>query len=359
MPTQGLCEPPRSSKDTRPLRPLEAKFPRLAEIVTPLRLGEFPTPLWEAPAISRPLRLRRVTVKRDDLSSRLYGGTKVRALEFLLAEVLRSGAKGVLTVGPRGSHHVLATTLFARMAGLGVRAVVFPGPETAETLRNFESTVVHGAEVISVRSVLQVPLALARARRRKSAGSPPPWFIPGGGSSPLGVLGAVEGALEVTTAIDRGEIERPDAIVVAAGSCGTAAGLWLGLALAGHRIPLFSVRVATRFYSNGLRIRHLARGAGRLIRNVGGPSSIEFGPLEVLGGELGRGYGRPTSRGLEAMGRAQAAGLRADPTYTGKAWASLTDPRFSGLHVLFWQTLSAVEAPLPGPSDDFLQEGMR
>ena len=38
-------------------------------------------------------------MKRDDLSGRLYGGNKPRKLEFILGDVLRSGAKEVITFG--------------------------------------------------------------------------------------------------------------------------------------------------------------------------------------------------------------------------------------------------------------------
>ena len=43
-----------------------------------------------------------------------YGGNKIRKLERVLPEALAHGARRVLTIGPAGSHHVLATTLLAR-----------------------------------------------------------------------------------------------------------------------------------------------------------------------------------------------------------------------------------------------------
>ena len=52
-------------------------------------------------------------VKRDDLTSPIYGGNKVRKLERLIPEALARGKKRIITVGAVGSHHVLATAVFA------------------------------------------------------------------------------------------------------------------------------------------------------------------------------------------------------------------------------------------------------
>ena len=56
-----------------------------------------------------------------------------------------------------------------------------------------------------------------------------PMTIPLGGSSPLGTIGYINAAFELKEQIMRGEIPEPDFIYVAAGTCGTAAGLIIGL----------------------------------------------------------------------------------------------------------------------------------
>ena len=38
-------------------------------------------------------------IKRDDLSATLYGGNKIRKLEFIFGEVIAAGFKKVLTSG--------------------------------------------------------------------------------------------------------------------------------------------------------------------------------------------------------------------------------------------------------------------
>ena len=50
-------------------------------------LGQLPTPLEEAPALSERLGFR-VLIKRDDLTGLALGGNKVRKLEFLIGDAL-------------------------------------------------------------------------------------------------------------------------------------------------------------------------------------------------------------------------------------------------------------------------------
>ena len=63
--------------------PLVRRYPALASIPR-VSLGEYPTPVesLRLPELGAPL-----WIKRDDLASSTLGGNKVRALEYLLAEV--------------------------------------------------------------------------------------------------------------------------------------------------------------------------------------------------------------------------------------------------------------------------------
>ena len=54
-------------------------------------------------------------MKREDLSSDVLGGNKVRSLEFLLGGVVEGDT--VLTLGGEGSTHVLATAVHAARLG--------------------------------------------------------------------------------------------------------------------------------------------------------------------------------------------------------------------------------------------------
>ncbi|MFB6345601.1 MAG: hypothetical protein ABEK50_07505, partial [bacterium] len=54
-----------------------------------------------------------------------YGGNKVRKLEYLLAQARTKKKDNVWTPGGIGSHHVLATSIFARQVGLTPKILHF------------------------------------------------------------------------------------------------------------------------------------------------------------------------------------------------------------------------------------------
>src|SRR4051812_6441451 len=82
-------------------------FPELSGRIPWLPLGRFPTPVARLPGLVAPSV--ELWIKHDDLSGTVYGGNKVRKLEFLLGEARARGARRLVTLGAIGSHHVLAT----------------------------------------------------------------------------------------------------------------------------------------------------------------------------------------------------------------------------------------------------------
>ena len=73
--------------------PLVRRFPSLAAIPR-ARLGRFPTPVVHLTGFRD---VDQLYVKREDLSSDVLGGNKVRSLEFLLGHVTEGDT--VLTIG--------------------------------------------------------------------------------------------------------------------------------------------------------------------------------------------------------------------------------------------------------------------
>jgi D-cysteine desulfhydrase len=323
-----------------------ARFcPGFADIA-PVPLSDRPTPVRAEPGLARALGLGALLVKREDLSSRVYGGAKVRNLEFLLGAAERAGARGVVTLGAAGSHHVLTTAIFARARGLAVRAVLFPQPSTREVEENARILPALGVEVWCLRSLLAVPWAWWRARRRPLGGALPHVIAPGG-TSPLGVLGAAEAFLEVVTLLEAGEVPRPECVVVPAGSGGTLAGILAGRALVASDLEVIGVRVVPRVVVGPLRVRRQARRALALLEALGAPALVPAAP-GWISDAAGPGYARPTDEADRWTRVTQAeAGFRAETTYTGKALAALARPALRGRRVLFWNTFSAVDPVLP------------
>jgi D-cysteine desulfhydrase len=323
---------------------LFARYPQLAAHIPWLRIGDYPTPV-------EPLDLGRadIFIKRDDLTAPLYGGNKVRKLEFLLAAAKARGAKRLITIGAAGSHHALATTIYGKQLGFDITLVLFPQPLTTHVRDILLQDVAHGAELRFTRRMETVPTALfatmLRYRRERAV------VIPPGGSDAVGTLGYVNAALELVEQIKAGLLPQPASIVVAAGTCGTAAGMALGFALANVFIRIIAVRITSRIVTNERVLLRLIRGAEDRLRRAGGPSGNAdraFGQIELRHEQLGRGYGIATEEAEAATTILASIGIDVDQTYTAKAAAALLaeSARAPG-PVLFWQTLSAVEPPLP------------
>src|SRR5437762_786147 len=88
-----------------------------------LELGQFPTPLHEASrlraAFGGSRHAPRILIKRDDMTGFGLGGNKVRKLEFVLAEAVRSGATTVVGSGGRQSNLTRELAAAAAWLGLG------------------------------------------------------------------------------------------------------------------------------------------------------------------------------------------------------------------------------------------------
>lgn len=302
-------------------------------------LGKFPTPVQRVRSASVPNG--NLWIKRDDLTHDVYGGNKVRKLEYLLAAARAREAKTVVTVGAVGSHHVLATSYFGARAGLRVEAVLVPQPATDHALEVLRADLGLGCITFPVTSWGAVPLAIAR---RVAAGA---WLIPVGGSNVVGSMGYVRAARELSGQVQAGELPEPDVCVVALGSGGTAAGLAAGLEAAGLRTRVIGVCVSSPPWLLRLVSLRLTKALrNECARRAPSPRTARAvrSRLEMDARFLGPGYGVPTAEGDAATRIAsEGAGLTLDPTYTAKAFASaLWHAAHEGAqHVLYWHTLSS------------------
>ena len=95
-------------------------------------------------------------------------------------------------------------------------------------------------------------------------------WIPAGGSTPLGVLGHVNAALELAEQIDARRVPSAEHVVVPLGTGGTAAGLALGVRDRRTRHRVVGVRVVPRD-------RRRARSASCGSRNATARSSSACG----------------------------------------------------------------------------------
>ncbi|MCC6525340.1 MAG: pyridoxal-phosphate dependent enzyme [Polyangiaceae bacterium] len=318
------------------------QHPRLAEHVPWMLLGGRRTPIEPLAALGREAGGLRLYVKRDDSFARdtdapagpggaraEVAGAKLRKLEFVLADAVRRHSDVLVTIGAFGSNHLYATAACGRELGMRTIGVTMPQPSQPHARRNLRASLAVGTELSIARGA---PGVMARTAwtlgRTVATPGVHPYFGPPGGSSPLGVLGAVEAALEIAAQVRAGEAPAPDYVFVPAGSCGLLAGLALGLELAGLGALAVGVRVFSRSGCNEWTTRRLA-GAARALLERADPGvatalagrSVRFRMLHDF---FGTGYGRATEAGRRAIETvSRLEGLALEPTYGAKALAGM------------------------------------
>jgi D-cysteine desulfhydrase len=330
-------------------RPLGELLPGLVRRFDPVCLAELPTPVEALTGLGARLGHPALYAKRDDRSSPVYGGNKVRKLEWLLGAARARGARRVLTMGGSGSNHLLATALFGLRLGLETTGVIFPQPASPAVERQQRAYRGAGVELVPTRSkYLLAPTVLRTLLWRGLRDGRLPALVPGGGSSPLGCLGFVNAGLELAAQVRAGLLPEPAAVFVALGTGGTAVGLALGLRLGGLGTRVVAVRVIDRLVANRLRLRALGWALARLIRSHAPGVSLPSDPianLDLRPGYLGPGYGHPTPQGQRATEVFGAeAGLTLEATYTAKAAAAFLDEaRREPGPLVFWLTCSSAD----------------
>ncbi len=255
----------------------------------------------------------------------------------MLADVASRGAQRIVTFGAAGSHHVLATSLFASELGLSVLAFLTPEPGTPHTGAVLRAIAARGVELAPVPSGLTLLGALFARLRRGD------YLLHAGGAGLPATLAYVEAARELEQQVAAHALPEPTEIVLPLGSGTTAAGLVAGLSMTRLSTRVIAVEVSSVPFARSRTLYLAAQAARALGAATEGLSSR----LELVRDELGAGYGAPSARGRLAATFAESAGLALDPTYTQKAFAYAlrrTQLAASNERVLYWHTLSS--APL-------------
>lgn len=326
-------------------------------------IGQWPTPV----ELREGLGPRRVWVKREDLSHPVYGGNKVRKLEWILPNVQRHGGH-LLSMGAIGSNYLVAAGLHGQALDIRLHALLFPQPDSPTARGNARAIAHLAASTTPLPAAGWLPMAaLWRSWALRRELGVAPLLVGAGGSSPLGTVGWVMGALELAEQVRRGELPAPDTVVCALGSGGMVAGLLLGLGLTGLPTRVLAVGVTDGIVANRVVVMQLARRTAAELRRAGARvPDPDPRRLEVVSA-LGPGYGHPTPSGEAAAQEAAAHGLRLEPTYTAKALGLALDRMRAGQlggEVLFVQSFSAQRPPadrcveaLPPRLDRLLKRG--
>ncbi len=335
--------------------PLYRSYPSLLNTLPHLSLGSFPTPLIIAPLLAQEYGVLALYIKDDGATGgildtrKLFGGNKVRKLEFLLADAWVHGANSVLTFGCTGSNHAVATAAYAHELGLQPILILKSQPSSDVVQRNL--ALMHRSHAIfyyaqHVTDITELAIQAYLERKNKSGDFP--YIIPTGGSCPRGAIGYVNAMFELKQQIDNGEIAEPDYIYVAAGSLGTLAGIMIGKRATGICSTLIGIcteRVASEeTYKDSLLM--LAHDTSQLLNSLDSTFEImdfQKNDVVILHQFCGKRYGQFTKQGKKvAQEFLDKAGIKLDGTYTAKAAAGMKADiivrQLQNKKILFWNT---------------------
>ena len=282
-----------------------------------VRLGVFPTPFYRLDRLSEQYG-RGIWIKRDDLCGVALGGSKVRKLEFVLAEALDQGCDTVFTTGGAQSNHAALTAACA--ARLGMKCILLLKRRgVTEHRGNLVLDDIFGAEVrlLDTDSYDDVYAEMHRMGEALEQSGHKCCYIPVGGSTALGALGYASCVREFTVQALAAGV-RLGHIVSATGSGGTTAGLLLGARLFMPGAKVTGVAVDTDPFQD--IVPRLAEEAAALLERSLQREKNDFEMVD----HVGPGYAVPNPEDtpyIEELARTE--GILLDPVYTGKAFAAM------------------------------------
>jgi L-cysteate sulfo-lyase len=310
------------------VQPAPSDFDRIPRI----RLTRLPTSCYRMDNLSRLVGGPDLYIKRDDVMDLAHGGNKTRKLEYALAEALDSGAQAVVTQGGLQSNHVRQTCSGAVRVGLEAHVVLSnPVPEMEAQLKgsgNYLMDQIMGAHIYLAEDgrgpVVDKVLADLTAAGKK------PYNIPAGASNGIGSLSYMMAARELLDQWQEMGIS-PSHIFTATGSCGTQAGLLMGLRYFGNthtRVVGVSVSAPRERVETRMRdVLNMICDETGIARDFIGDSDII-----VTDAYVGEGYGRPTAEGIAAIRTVgEQEGVILDPVYTSKCMSAMLDMVRNGM----------------------------
>ena len=304
-----------------------------------MRLHEFPrhrltfgpSPVHPLDRLSDHLGGPRIWAKRDDVNSGLaFGGNKTRKLEYIVPDVLATGADTLVSIGGVQSNHTRQVAAVAARLGLRCRLVqerwVDWDDPVNDRVGNILLSRIMGADVRLDPAGFDIGIrrSWAEALAEVEAAGGKPYAIPAGASEhPLGGLGFANWAVEVA------EQERElgvffDTVVVCTVTGSTHAGMIAGFAAlpdGGRPRRVLGIDASATLDRTRDQVARIARHTADLI-DLG--RDLRADEITVLEGWAGERYGIPVASTVEAIRlSARLEGMIIDPVYEGKSMAGL------------------------------------
>ncbi len=295
----------------------------------PLTFG--PTPIEHLPRLSEALGGKvEIWAKRDDCNSGLaMGGNKLRKLEYIVPDVLKSGADTLVSIGGVQSNHTRMVA--ATAAKLGLKCVVVqeswvPHEDAVyDRVGNILMTRLMGADSRIVPDGFDIGIRKSwedAIQSVKDAGGTP-YAIPAGASvHPLGGLGYVGFAEEVRAQeADLGF--KFDYVIVCVVTGSTQAGMIVGFAADGRADRVIGIDGSGAPDQTRAQVRQIVDGTAEL---VGLGRAVTDDEIHINPDYAYPAYGVPSAETNDAIRlAAQTEAMITDPVYEGKSMQGMID----------------------------------
>jgi 1-aminocyclopropane-1-carboxylate deaminase/D-cysteine desulfhydrase-like pyridoxal-dependent ACC family enzyme len=290
---------------------------RIAQVPR-VKLALTPTPIEEAPNLTRALGGPRIFIKRDDLTGVAFGGNKLRNLEFRLARTMAEKPDTVVVGLDIQSNSARQTIGACNKLGLKT-ILVLEGTKPDVVQGNLLVDYLLGADVVFAPTRQAQREALdEHADRVRAAGGRPHILNDNPMFDVASALAYLETTLELLEQMERAAVQ-PSALYMSSSGKGQA-GLVLGKRLtnAGHAVH--GVTATDEFHVPS----RTAAIANETLQVLGLDTRVTDEEVLNDAGFVGAGYGIPSEAGIEATKLfARTEGVILDPVYTGKAAAGM------------------------------------
>lgn len=307
-----------------------------------LNIIKKPTPAHLFQGVGEALGHHKLFIKREDLTHSIYGGNKVRNLEFLLADVMVQNSRRIATLAPVGSNFVAALAVQARLSGIPLDVFHFQPASSPLINAQVRFSFEQGAHLKffgkgKYLSSIKAQIAMV-AQDLRHTGT---YCIAPGGSSLIGAIGHVRAVFELAGQIQRGEIPEPSVIVVGVGTCGTMAGMLAGIQLTGIKSKLIGVRCVDPLVCHRLKIATLANG---VLKKMNSRKRVRMSEID-LRDVKNLSYGEPIEKADHLIAEVKnLSGVHLDTTYTTKVFSFLNalieSNQYKDQNILYWNTFS-------------------
>jgi 1-aminocyclopropane-1-carboxylate deaminase/D-cysteine desulfhydrase-like pyridoxal-dependent ACC family enzyme len=259
-------------------------------------------------------------MKRDDLTGFAFGGNKVRALEFRMADVQRKGCDAFVLVNIGQSNHARLHSAACTRLGIHM-TIVKPSPADEAVTGNLLLDRMLGVDIVEAHGrkpdeVLDEVLARLRAAGRTPYASTREPF-----SRLAGTIAYAEASIELRDQLRAAGIGPRDGVHLFLVGGTSAAGLTLGGKLLGTGWRVHAVSVGGSADSVANTMLDLANRVAELLEL---PVRVAREDFDVHDQYVGGAYAATPPTTLEAIKlAARTDAIFLDPVYTGKAFSGL------------------------------------